>query len=111
MKRGGIRSPWPLLAAAVLGVSLARGAVPGICDEGIDAVSQGQRAPAAVTAYFNSLGAARFDQRAACARWAGMSYRQRKDDEPAAHQLPARFIVFPEQGVELQRLANWAANA
>jgi hypothetical protein len=113
MKPGGIRSPWPLLAAAVLGVSLARGAVPDICDTIEVSASQRQRAPPAVTAYFDSLGRNRFDQRAACARWAGMSYGRHRaltSNAPAADPLPARFIVFPADGVELQRLANWAAN-
>ncbi len=112
MKRGGIRSPWPLLTAVVLGMSLARGAVPEICGDGAVPISQRQRAPPAVAAYFDSLGQERFDQRAACARWAGMSYRRSKDREnaSAAYPLPARFIVFPAPGIELQRLANWAGN-
>ncbi|HEV7608113.1 MAG TPA: S8 family serine peptidase [Steroidobacteraceae bacterium] len=113
MKVGGIRSPWPLLAAAVLGMSLARGAVPEICGDGDVAGAQRQRAPPGITAYFDSLGQGRFDQRAACARWAGISYRRNRDREskaPAANPLPARFIVFPARGIELQRLANWAGN-
>ncbi|MEO8019031.1 MAG: hypothetical protein ABI769_14555, partial [Pseudomonadota bacterium] len=112
MKCRGIRSPWTLLTAAVLGVSLARAAVPEICGESEVSASQRQRAPPAVTAYFDSLGHERFDQRAACARWAGMSYRRSKgrDNAPTADPLPARFIVFPARGVELHRLANWAGN-
>jgi len=113
MKRRGIRSSWPLLAAVVLGMSLARGAVPEICVEGDISASRDQRAPAAIAAYFDSLGQGRFDQRAACARWAGMSYRRgmdRDSNAPAADPLPARFIVFPADGIELSRLAKWAGN-
>ena len=113
MTRGGIRTSWPLLAAAVFGMSLARAALPEICSEGDVSASRRQRAPPAVTAYFDSLGQNRFDQRAACARWAGMSYRRinaQQNTAPAANLLPARFIVFPAEGVELPRLANWAGN-
>jgi hypothetical protein len=108
MKRRGIRPSWALLAAASLGVPLTLGASPDICGGSGFSAAQPEREPPAVAVYFDSLGQAPFDQRAACARWAGMSYRRSSDRKDKANPEPARFIVFAADGVERHRLAYWA---
>src|SRR5690349_14586298 len=98
----------PLVAAAMFGASLAGAAVPQICADVNSPASEWQRTPQAVMEYFDSQGNQRFDQRAACARWAGMFYSRRStrvDYVPAADPLPARFIVYPAAGISLQQLA------
>ena len=110
MTSGTTGSLRPLLVAVVLGSSLAHGAVPEICGENTSTKSRWQRTPPAITEYFNSTGNGRFDQRAACARWAGMFYSRkgtRGHNVPAADSLPARFILFPAEGVTLQQLTHW----
>lgn len=70
------------------------------------------RAPPAVSTYFDSLGAKPFDQRAACARWAGtFSKRNRKlaDRAPDTPPIPARFIIYPMKGTPVRHLAEWLA--
>jgi hypothetical protein len=105
MKHGGIRPSWLLIVAATLGVPLALGAaVPEICLGGSSPADL-QREPPDVAEYFGSLAGGRFDQRAACAHWAGMSYRRSGDRKDDANPEPARFIVFPADGIDLQRLA------
>src|SRR6478735_2258388 len=99
----------PLAAAAMFGASLAGAAVPQICAEVGSPAAEWQRAPQAVTEYFDSQGNQRFDQRTACARWAGMFYTRRGsriDNVPASDSMPARFIVYPSSGVSLQQLAS-----
>jgi hypothetical protein len=108
MKRRGIRPGWSLLAAASLGVPLTLGAAPDICGGSGSSAAQGPREPPAVVAYLDSLRSDPFDQRAACARWAGMSYRRSSDRKEKANPEPARFIVFAADGIELHRLAYWA---
>lgn len=72
------------------------------------------RAPAAVQTYLESLGPAVFDQRAACARWAGtFSYRNRTiaDAKLRGPAPPARFILFPAASMPLHSFANWLAES
>jgi hypothetical protein len=110
MTTGTTGSLLPFFVAVVLGSSLASAAVPKVCGESSSLSSRWQRAPQAVTEYFDSTGNERFDQRTACARWAGMFYNRkgtRGNNAPAADALPARFIMFPAAGVSLQQLANW----
>jgi hypothetical protein len=110
MTRGASRALRPLLVAAVLSASFAHGAIPEICRDDTSAAARWQRAPPAVSAYFDSLGEARFDLRTACARWAGMFYSRkstRSGAAPAADPPSARFIVYPAAEVSLQELAGW----
>ena len=98
----------PLAAAAMFGASVAGAAVPQICADPNTVAAEWQRAPQAVTEYFDSQGNQRFDQRTACARWAGMFYSRRGnrvDNVPASDSMPARFIVYPAAGISLQQLA------
>jgi len=99
----------PLAAAAIFGASVAGAAVPQVCADANSLAAEWQRGPQAVMEYFDSQGNQRFDQRTACARWAGMFYSRRGsrvDNVPAAEPLPARFIVFPAAGISLQQLAS-----
>jgi subtilisin family serine protease len=100
-----------LAAGAALAASLVRAAAPGIC---LDEATRGaqQRAPPAVEAYLESLGSRPFDQRSACARWAGtFSHRNQRiaANVPSSNPVPARFILFPATGIELRDLAEWLA--
>jgi hypothetical protein len=90
--------------------SIASASSPYLCQGDAAWRALPQRAPAAVVTYLEMLGSAPFNQRSACARWAGtFSFRNRSlvDHEPAANVLPARFIVFPAAGVEVGALAEW----
>jgi hypothetical protein len=109
---GRLRNACTFVAAATLAASLARAAVPGICTE--DEATRGalQRAPPAVRSYLESLDSHPFDQRAACARWAGtFSQRNRTAAMTASvsKPVPARFIVFPAPGIAVRDLAQWIA--
>jgi hypothetical protein len=97
----------------VLAVSLARAAVPGICLSETERGAQ-QRAPPSVRTYLESLGSHPYDQRSACALWAGtFSFRNRNiaATVPATNPVPARFILFPAAGLDLRQLAGWLAAA
>ena len=75
----------------VRGVVRARGGAE-LCDHGGRWTATAARAPAAVTAYLDSLGDDRFDLRAACAHWAG-TFSQRHQsaaDSPQSAQAAAR---------------------
>ena len=101
------------MAGAALAVSLARAATPAICLDETGRGAQRLRAPPAVVAYLDQLETAPFDQRSACARWAGtFSKRNRSvaDHTSAANPLPARFILFPAAHLELRELAEWLAD-
>jgi len=58
-----------LVTAAALGITVAFGGVPQICAPG-GWQAERARAPQEVDEYLRTLGAAPFDVRAACARWA-----------------------------------------
>jgi hypothetical protein len=102
-----------IVIGAALTVSLATAVVPTVCtDEGLRG-AQTLRAPPAVTAYLESLGSAAFDQRSACARWAGtFSDRNRRAAllEDSRPPLPARFILFPAAGRDIREFAHWLAD-
>jgi hypothetical protein len=85
--------------------------VPGVC---LDETARGaqQRAPPAVRTYLESLGSHMYDQRSACARWAGtFSFRHQNNaaNVPVTNPVAARFILFPADGVKLRDLADWLA--
>jgi hypothetical protein len=103
--RGVLRKMLPM-AVSAFGASLAFADLPQICEPGA-AAQTAQRAPAAITEYFEQLGRSHFDQRDACARWAGTySARNRvPDSHSRGDAVPARFIVFPAQDVGLKELA------
>lgn len=88
-------------------------APPEICaPDGGWSASAG-RAPAAVSDYLYSLGAAPFDLRAACALWAGtFSNRHRAYASRAAiGSVPApRLILFPRADQSIRQLAVWLSN-
>ena len=100
----------PLAATTALGASLALPA-PQIC--GADG-SWGleRRAPQEVFDYMDSIGRAAFDQRAACASWAG-TYSARRSaragSDEATVPMAARLIIFPAAGTHLRELTAWLA--
>ncbi len=100
----------PFAAATTFGASFALAAAPNLCDHGGRWTATAARAPAAVTAYLDSLGEDRFDLRAACAQWAG-SFSQRHqsaaDNPQAAQKLPARLIIYPAEGLDPRQLVPW----
>jgi len=98
----------------VFGASLAHAAAPDICGQGDPQAARLQRAPSAIVEYLDSQHGGSFDQRTACARWAGMFYTRRgvtTNNSPAANPLPARFILFPADGVSVHELATWLGKA
>ena len=71
------------------------------------------RAPRAVEKYLSSLDRLPFDQRAACALWAGaFSERNRRmaQNERDGEPQPARFILFPAGGRDTRQFAEWLAD-
>ena len=83
--------------------------MPGVCLDEAERGAQ-QRAPPAVQNYLESLGPHPFDQRSACALWAGtFSYRNRgiAATVPATKPVPARFILFPAAHVDVRQLKEW----
>jgi Subtilase family len=97
----------PFTAAATFGASCALAAAPNLCDHGGQWTVTAARAPVAVTAYLDSLGDDRFDQRAACARWAGnISKRHQTAAESAqsTHKVPPRLIMYPADGITARDL-------
>jgi hypothetical protein len=95
----------PMAASVTFGASLAI-EPPRICEQSVEWSGAG---PAEVLAYIDSLGTAPFDQRAACAHWAGI-YSSRRGDRlregHAAEAAPARLIVFPAAGSDVRQLAT-----
>jgi len=109
LARGFFTILLPFAASAALAGGLAQANDPGICGRNQNWSSNGQRAPAAVSAYLDSLsGSARFDLRDACASWAGTisDRRRRANDGARGDPVPARFIVFAASDVGLQTLAS-----
>ncbi|HEU4778596.1 MAG TPA: S8 family serine peptidase [Steroidobacteraceae bacterium] len=70
----------------------------------------GARAPQELTTYLGSIGNARFDLRAACARWAGTfskRHRSAASNSPHRNQVPLRLIMFAPEGVSQRELVTW----
>jgi hypothetical protein len=85
----------------MFGASFAHAASPNLCDHGGQWTSTAARAPAAVTAYLDSLGEDRFDLRAACAQWAGTfskRHRVAAGNPQSAQKVPPRLIMYPADG-------------
>jgi hypothetical protein len=97
------------IAATALGASLAQAAVPRLCGNGGQWENAGERAPQAITQYLASLGQTAFDQRAACAYWAGTySNRHRRGEaDTVSERVPVRFILFPTAGLDIGQLMKW----
>jgi Subtilase family len=94
-----------------LAISTALAGVPQACSP-VAAWPTGERAPAAVEDYLRSLGEAPFDQRVACARWAGSFSRRLQEfaaHKPAGELIAPRFILFPGGNLDIRRLAVWLA--
>jgi hypothetical protein len=97
-------------AAAALGTSCALAAAPNLCAHGGQWEQTAARAPVAVLDYLDSLGASRFDLRAACAHWAGMFSQRHLSAADAAQQnrqIPARLIMYPAYGSTQRQLVDW----
>lgn len=97
----------PMAASVACGASLAAGS-PRICDAATT-WDDADAGPPEVIAYIGSLGAAPFDQRAACARWAGLYSSRRADrlrEGRAGEAAPARLILFPASGHDVRQLAT-----
>ncbi|HET9473118.1 MAG TPA: S8 family serine peptidase, partial [Steroidobacteraceae bacterium] len=100
--QGFLRSQ--LLATALaVGGTLACAGQPTICP-GPPGHTR-QRAPAAITQYLVALHSEPYDQRQACATWAGTQADRPRARDAAVDPLPARFIVFAVPEVGLGRLA------
>ena len=100
----------PFAAAAMFGASFALAAAPNLCDHGGRWTSTTARAPAAVVAYLDSLERDRFDQRAACAHWAGAFSKRHQnaaENAQSAEKLSARLIVYPAEGSSPRQLVPW----
>ncbi len=96
----------PVAATVIFGASLAA-EPPLICDAAVDWSTAGA-GPAEVVAYIDSLGPAPFDQRAACAHWAGIYSTRRAERAREGHATepaPARLILFPSAGHDVRQLA------
>ena len=55
-----------------------------------------------MVAYLDSLGEERFDQRSACARWAGtfsIRHQSAAQNPQSARKVPPRLIMYPAEGV------------
>lgn len=108
MARRATRGLSPLLAAIFLGTSPLISALPQICGKAVSASAP--RAPPALLEYLQSVGEGRFNQRAACARWAGtFSQRHRSAtlSTDGAKPTPARLILFAAKGVSQHELVKW----
>jgi subtilisin family serine protease len=100
----------PFAAATTFGATFALAAAPNLCDHGGQWTATAARAPAAVTAYLDSLGNDRFDLRAACAHWAGTFSKRHQiaaNSPQSAQKLSARLIVYPADGGNPHQLAEW----
>jgi len=92
----------PLAAAATFGASCAFAAAPNLCDHGGRWTATSDRAPAAVLTYLDALGDERFDQRSACASWAGtfsIRHQNAALNPLSARKVPPRLILYPAAGV------------
>jgi subtilisin family serine protease len=101
----------PFVAAASFGASCALAGLPQICKEA-RWKADGARLPRAVSAYIETLDRAPYNQRAACAHWAGtFSKRHRSiaNGYAASSVVPAQFILFPSDGTSTRELAGWLA--
>jgi hypothetical protein len=102
----------PFVASTALSASLALPA-PQICKPD-HSWGHDLRAPPEVLEYLDSVGQAAFDQRAACASWAG-TYSARRSARAgsvdAAEPMAARFIIFPAEGTSLRELTAWLARS
>jgi hypothetical protein len=102
----------PLAATTALSASLALPA-PQICGPG-NSWSPDLRAPREVLDYIDSLGNSIFDQRAACASWAG-TYSARRSARAgsvdATEPMAARFIIYPAASTSLRELTGWLARS
>ena len=99
-----------MASVTAFAASLAVASLPHLCNDDGQWRSAGQRAPPAVADYLDSLGRATFDQRAACAHWAGTfsaRHRMSADSASTSVPVPARFILFPAEGIDVRQLANW----
>jgi hypothetical protein len=97
----------PLAAAATFGASCALAAAPNLCDHGGQWTVTAARAPAAVTAYLDALGDDAFDQRAACARWAGTvsnRHQTAAKSPQSTHKVPPRLVMYPADGIAARDL-------
>jgi hypothetical protein len=102
----------PLAATTALSASLALPR-PQICSEG-NSWDLNLRAPREVLEYVDSLGQSEFDQRAACAFWAGTWSARRSARAVSidgAEPMAARFIIFPAEGTSLRELTGWLARS
>jgi hypothetical protein len=99
----------PLVATTALGASLMPTEQPRIC-RGEAWNDDGRRAPPEVATYIGELGDQAFDQRAACAHWAGLGSRRRAELSRRGSEAPARLIIFPSTGVPLRQLAAFLAD-
>jgi subtilisin family serine protease len=100
----------PFAAATTFGASFAFAATPNLCDHGGRWGPTASRAPAAVTAYLDSLGNDRFDLRAACAQWAGTFSKRHQiaaNNPKSAQKVSARLIVYPPAGGDPRELFTW----
>jgi hypothetical protein len=97
------------MAAALLGASLALAAAPQLCQGDNLLPAPAERIPLPVGSYLDSLGPSPFNQRVACARWAGTFSNRHKRaaaDRGVDPSAPARLIVFPAPGVPVAELAR-----
>ena len=95
-------------------VSLARAAIPQLCQDETVRGARDPRAPPTVEKYLQELGSSTFDQRTACALWAGTFSKRNRTiatRRPATAPIPARFILFPPAPTELRQLADWLAES
>jgi subtilisin family serine protease len=97
---------------AAIGSASVAVAVPAICSDEGSRGARSMRAPLAVQSYFDSLDYAPFDQRSACAIWAGtFSERNRRfaQGDRRGNSPVARFILFPADGADIRQFAEWLA--
>ena len=100
----------PFAATGSVGASLVSAAEPVICG-GEPWIGSGQRAPPEVTEYVDRLADGIYDQRAACASWAGLTTRKLStSSQPGGKPARARLIIFPAPDVPVRRLAAHLAN-
>src|SRR4051812_4614764 len=100
----------PICAAALLVTSPGQGAVPEICGRDSSPAADAPRAPKAVAEYVRTLGNAHFNQRAACAKWAGTFSGRHELSAPDAHAgqvLPPNLILFSAPGIRQRHFVDW----
>jgi Subtilase family len=95
-------------AAIAAGGAAVQAHEPEICKREGWSGADGGREPAAVADYFRGAAAGVYDQRDACARWAGTysATARASGGRSSVEPLPARFIVFPAAGIGLKELAG-----